>query len=39
MKKADTPKTIKQILEPYPVIEEGGENLPSTKPLDEPQEC
>uniref|UniRef100_UPI0040472BCA hypothetical protein n=1 Tax=Orrella sp. TaxID=1921583 RepID=UPI0040472BCA len=38
MKKADTPKTIKQILEPYPVIEEGGKNLPSTEPLDEPQE-
>ena len=38
MTKKTTPKAVKSGLQPYPIVEEGGENLAPTEPFDAPQE-
>lgn len=37
MKMKISPKTIEQLLEPYPIVEEGSENLSSIEPSNEPE--
>lgn len=37
MNKKTTPKAVKPGLKPYPIVEEGGENLAPTKPSEAPQ--